>query len=122
MATEPNPANDNGGNNNNEPAKVTFTEQQQTRVNELIQDAMGRAGREAREKTAQLEQQLGTLRSELDQAKDAQKRASNNADKKEKAGDIAALEAQIAEMRNAHSQVQEESKRFRDAAEAQRKE
>lgn len=44
--------------------KVVFDDAQQTRVNELIQDAMGRAGREAKEAAAAAKRELETLRAQ----------------------------------------------------------
>jgi len=51
-----------------EPAaedKVVFDDRQKARINELIKGAMGRAGKEARERAAELETELATLRTKL---------------------------------------------------------
>jgi hypothetical protein len=47
------------------PAKVTFSEAQQQKIDELIRSAMGRAGNEARATAARLEAEAEVLRGEV---------------------------------------------------------
>jgi Sec-independent protein translocase protein TatA len=49
------------------PERVHFDERQQKRVDELIRNAMGRAGREHRDEAARLRQELEALRSQQGQ-------------------------------------------------------
>jgi hypothetical protein len=55
------------------PAKITFSSEQQVKVDSLLREAMGRAGNEARATAARLEAEMITLRNELAAAKDAAK-------------------------------------------------
>ncbi len=50
------------------PPKVVFSEEQQAKVNELIREAMGRAGREVRTERDQLKAEIEALRAERDKA------------------------------------------------------
>ena len=47
------------------PPKVTFSAEQQAKVDELIRESMGRAGNEARATAARLEAEMTTLKKEL---------------------------------------------------------
>src|ERR1700738_4546173 len=47
------------------PAKVTFTPEQQVRIDSLIRESMGRAGNEARATAARLEAEAEVLRAEV---------------------------------------------------------
>jgi hypothetical protein len=47
---------------------VTFTEAQQARINEIVREAMGRAGREHRDRAEQLSTENTTLKSQLEEA------------------------------------------------------
>lgn len=91
---------------NEELKDITFDEKQQLKVNKLIQDAMGRAGREARTESAKFKEQLDSLRSELDQAKTDLSNAKTAAERKDAKDDVESLKAQIAEMQNANKLVQ----------------
>lgn len=102
--------------------KVVFTEAQQSKVNELIQHAMGRAGSEHRERAASLEAELNAARAELKAAKEAVAAAKTPGDKSAAKNDLDRLQVQLEEMRNAHLSVQEEAKRYREIAEARAKE
>lgn len=95
--------------------KVTFDDRQQEKVNELLRDAQGRAGREAREKAQTLETELATLKSELDEAKRVAAAAKTTTAKKEAGDDVADLRAQIEEMRKAHSPVAAEMERMKQS-------
>jgi hypothetical protein len=60
------------------PEKVTFSEVQQARVNEIIRDAMARAGSEARTETARVTAELAAAK--LPGTEDAVKLATANAE------------------------------------------
>src|ERR1700757_4888109 len=47
------------------PAKVTFSPEQQAKIDELIRAAMGRGGNEARSRAADLEAETTKLKTEL---------------------------------------------------------
>ena len=68
--------NDNNNNNGAGEGKVTFTPEQQERVNELIKEAMGRAGKEAREEAARLRTEHGSMKSELEKLQEELKKAA----------------------------------------------
>src|SRR6185437_513495 len=96
--------------------KVEFSEAQQAKVNELIQEAMGRAGRSHQEKATALEANVTTLKSELDQAKAALAAATTTKEKNDAKGDVTALQAQIDEMRRAQQSNADEVKKFQGIA------
>ncbi len=98
---------------NDEQKKVVFSEEQQAKVNELIQDAMGRAGREARERAAALEQNVATLTSKLTAAEEALKNASTKTEKSNAKADVDALSAQIEEMKRAGQTTAQELEALR---------
>ena len=92
--------------------KITFTPEQQTKIDELIRSAMGRAGSEhkaeatvALQKAAQLEADLAAAKADLAAAK-----GSGKKDAKET---VEALEASIAEMRSANQATKDEVERLR---------
>jgi hypothetical protein len=103
-------------NNDKQNQKVTFTTEQQARIDELIREAMGRAGRETRTELESTRTQLQTLQAELNTAKDALKTAKTSTQKADAAGDIAALHSQIAEMKSAGLSTQQEVERLRKVA------
>ncbi len=98
--------------------KVVFTDEQQAKVNELIQGAMGRAGKEARETAVRLEGELTAARNDLAAAKAELAKATTPASKKAAEGDVAALQATIEEMKRATSNHATELQRLSDAAKA----
>lgn len=63
----------------NQPEKVTFSPAQQERLNELIRDAMGRAGREARAESAELRVKIEALNRELEVVKTERTNLENEA-------------------------------------------
>lgn len=100
----------------NNDEKITFTDKQQERVNELIRDAMGRAGREAKTEAETLKSELSSLRNELNEAKQTLSTAKTGKEKKDAQGDIEALQAQINEIQNAHKTVTQEVERWKTTA------
>lgn len=96
--------------------RVEFDERQQKKVNDLIQEAMGRAGKEARTEATEVKAQLTLLRTELDQAKTDLANAKTIHQKGEASADIVALEARLNEMQTAHKTVQTELENTRNAA------
>jgi hypothetical protein len=61
------------------PDKVTFTPEQQAKVDEIVKSSMGRAARETRERVAQLEQEVQSLRAKPVLGDDAQQQALEDA-------------------------------------------
>lgn len=116
MPTDGTPANNNP-NNGADDKKVEFTAEQQAKVNELIQNAMGRAGREQREKATALESQLTKLSAELEQARTELNNAKTSGERKEAAKDMASLQAEIDRVRNSHN---EEVTRFKSELQKER--
>lgn len=81
--------------------RVTFTPEQQARVDEIIRDAMGRAGREARTHAEQATQRLKALEAELTATKQRLESTQTPTGKSDAKGDADALKAQIDEMKAA---------------------
>lgn len=103
--------------------KVTFTPEQQERVNELIRDAMGRAGRDARQEAEQvkarlqeIEGQFTTLRTEYEAIKTAKP-----AKTKEGEDEVAVLRAQIDEIKTAGASREQELNTLREQLKAREK-
>lgn len=92
--------------------KVTFTPEQQSKVNELIQDAMGRAGKTAREEAATFKTELQKVQTDLAAAQAALSNADTKGDKEAAKGDIAALRSTIDEMKRAQQTHVDETKRL----------
>lgn len=86
---------------NGDEGKVTFDEAQQAKVNELIQEAMGRAGKEFKDKATQLSADLAAMKKQFDDAaaeRDALKTSSITDPSKGKDGDsekLAQLQAKF---------------------------
>jgi len=94
-----------------EAQRIVFDERQQKKVNELIEQAMGRAGKEARTETAEIKARFSTLEDELKQARLDLVKAKTSSQKQEAGDDIKALESTIKEMQNAHKTVTEDRDR-----------
>jgi hypothetical protein len=99
-----------------DPAKVVFTPEQQEKVNQLIQEAQGRAARELREKYGQAESKIGELETKLNEAVEAAKKAKTPGERKDAAEDVEALRLQMEEMKNAsllkQTEVEQWKQRF----------
>lgn len=102
--------------------KVTFTEAQQVRIDELIRGAMGRAGNEARAENVTLKSEMTKLQTELEAAKEAAKNAVTKHGKDDAKGDVAALQAQIEDLKRVQTQTLEESRTSKQQAQAKEKE
>lgn len=84
-----------------EDKKVEFSAEQQAKVNDLLKDAMGRAGKEARDKAVTLEADVTSAKAQLAQAQADLAAARTAGDKKEAKGEVAQLQAAIDEMKRA---------------------
>lgn len=102
--------------------KITFNEAQQARVNELIQEAMGRAGREARTELSTLKTQFDSLKSELDSAKATASKAKTPAQRQDADSDVESILAQMAEVKSAAAMKDAEVERLRQQLQAKDKE
>jgi hypothetical protein len=91
--------------------KITFTDEQKAKINDLIKDAQGRAGNDARAEAATFKAQLHNVQAELDTAKEALKHASK-AEKKEAKGDVEALQSTIDEMKRAQQLHVDETRKL----------
>lgn len=60
------------------PVKITFSSEQQVKVDSLLKEAMGRAGSEARATAARLQSEMNKLQAELKAAKEAAAVASGD--------------------------------------------
>lgn len=111
------PENDEG-----KPKKVEFTPEQQERVNELIREKMGEAGRGVRAELDQTKAQLTDLQAKLTEATDALKAAKTPAEKKEAKGDIDQLRSEINELKSVHASVASQLEQARNQIVAKDKE
>lgn len=93
--------------------KVTFDARQQEKVNELLREAQGRAGREARQEADTLKVELATLRTDLEAAKQAVKVAKTPSEKKEANADLEALRLELEEVKSASKAGVAELERLR---------
>lgn len=95
--------------------KVTFTPEQQARIDEIVKESMGRAGREktqqAEARVAELSTKVTTLEQELADAKQAVKTAKTPGDKQAAKEDLEAVQAQMAEMKSASDSQRQELER-----------
>lgn len=96
------------GNNNqatdNNDQKVTFTPEQQARIDEIVREAMGRAGKEARQTAEHMQTQMTDLKTQLSAAQEALSKAKTPAQKAAAGEDIDALKGEISEMKRIHEQ------------------
>lgn len=93
--------------------KVTFTPEQQARVDVIVREAMGRAGREKAQEATALATKVTQLETDLAAAKAAQKTATTPGDKKAAKEDIEELQNRIQEMTNVQTQTQQEVERMK---------
>lgn len=98
--------------------KITFNPDQQKRIDEIIQESMGRAGREVKKQNEELSNKLQTLQAELEAARAETKAATTPSDKKESKAEADALAAQIAEMKAIQTQTASEMERLKQLAAA----
>jgi DNA repair exonuclease SbcCD ATPase subunit len=117
---------------NQTPPKVTFTDEQQARVNELIQEAMGRAGAQHRQtaqefqtKYEQATNDLSALRSELDQLKANPPKPGNKEDEKDYKLEVERLrtefEQKTQDFKKLAEQKDQEAKQAKDVLQNVRK-
>lgn len=99
-------------------AKVEFTEAQQAKVNQLITDAMGRAGKEAKVQATALETKVNTLTAELAEAKAASAKATTKEGKKEAQDDIEALKSSIEQLKGHIKTTSDEANTYKASAQA----
>jgi len=97
----------------NQPGKVTFTPEQQEKINDLIKNAMGRAGSEHKERATALQAELESTKAELVSAQETLKTATTAKDKAGAKADVEALQAQIEEMKRAGDSLRQEADRHK---------
>lgn len=113
-----NQANDktNDGNNNNNEGKVTFTDAQQAKVQELIDSAVGRTGAKYKEQVQTLQTQVQELNTNLSQATEKLNKFSTSNNNNDKSGDakekVAELEAKLQEFQSVGARHKEEVTRL----------
>jgi hypothetical protein len=89
--------------------KVVFSQQQQDKVNELIHNAMGRAGADARAETQRLATEAATLKQQLADANDKLAKAKDRSLKPDEAA-----QREIEEVKNASLATTQELARVKD--------
>lgn len=102
----------NGEGRNNEP-KVEFTPEQQAKLQEIIDRAVGRNVAKVKEEYAT---QMSALETQLAEARDAAKSARTPAAKTEANDEVAQLRAQIEEMKSAGRSNASEAERWKSEA------
>jgi hypothetical protein len=107
MATDQNPATDTSSNNDgsNNDGKVTFTTEQQEKINKLIDTAVGRTASKVR---GEYEAKLTDLTTQFEALKNAPKPKAGETD--------ANADAQLKEFKTIVEQSKAETERFRQAA------
>jgi len=93
--------------------KITFTPEQQARVDQIVKEAMGRAASDLRTDLTKVNSEKTQLEADLAAAKAAAKAATTTTEKKAANEDVAALQAQINEMKTANGKTQDELERMR---------
>jgi hypothetical protein len=83
------------------PAKVTFTPEQQVKIDSLIRESMGRAGNEARATAARLEAEAEVLRAEVARLRGDREGLESNLSVKEKEAKSARAETIAVKKQNA---------------------
>lgn len=87
--------------------KPTFSAEQQSFIDGLIQKSMGKAAAQVRQENETLKTQLSTLNSELDEAKKKLSEAGTKSEKKEAGEELVAIQKQIAEIKQQNQQEKE---------------
>lgn len=96
--------------------KITFSPEQQKRIDEIIKESMGRAGGAIKRENEELSTKMQTLQSELEAAKAELGKAKTPSEKKESKAEAEALAAQIQEMKAIQSQTAAEMDRLKQLA------
>jgi hypothetical protein len=96
--------------------KITFTPEQQARIDAILREAQGRAGGEVRRQNDELKTNLETLKQELEAAKADLAKAKSPGEKKDAKAEADALAAQIAEMKQIQTQTASEMERLKQVA------
>lgn len=116
MATEATTqANDTTTQNNQ---RAPYTPEQQAHIDQLIREAQGRAASDTKAELQRTQSEIANLRTDLEAAKAAAKNATSKTGKDAANADVAALEAQMAEMRNASQSTKQELERLQSALKA----
>jgi hypothetical protein len=103
--------------------KVTFTPAQQTKLDEIIKSAMGRAAATERAQVAQLTTQVESLQTALEAAKAAAADASRSrSERRESSNDVTALQAQVEDLRSAKQIAAAELSEMKSQATAKERE
>lgn len=105
-----------------ENQKVTFTPEQQAKVNQIIDESVGRAARTAREEAATFKTELLKVQTDLAAAQEALKNAGTKGDKDDAKGDVASLKSTIDEMKRAQQSHVEETKRLQGLVQSKEEE
>jgi predicted RNase H-like nuclease (RuvC/YqgF family) len=108
---------DTGANNNQaeqtENKPVTFSEEQQARVNELIKEKMGEAAKTVRSELNQTKAELDALKARLTEAEAASKGAKTKDEKHSADADVDAIRNQLSESKSLLKNLQDEVERTR---------
>ncbi len=83
------------------PPKITFSPEQQTKIDEIIRESMGRAGNEARATAARLEAEAEVLRAEVARLRGDREGLESNLSVKEKEAKSARAETIAVKKQNA---------------------
>lgn len=119
MATESNEpqANNTSTAEGNGSQKVTFTDEQQAKVEQIVDRAVGRVASNLRTELSAKEQKIADLEAELNKARDNRNSHTPKGEKR-----VEDLEATIEEMKRASHTSKEEAERYKAEAQARAKE
>lgn len=98
-------ATDANGNEIQANEKITFTPEQQSRVDAIVKESMGRAASDVRSNLEKVTAEKTQLEADLAVAKAAVKSATTSGDKKEAKENAEALQNQLAEMKTVHTNI-----------------
>lgn len=96
-----------------ETERVTFTPEQQARIDEIVRESMGRAGREARAQAETVGTELTAVRAQLQEAQTRLSAAPTAAAREAAQGDVANLQAEMSEIKRIAALDRAEVERFK---------
>lgn len=92
----------------NQEEVITFSEQQQKRLNEIIETRLARQGKEIRKENETYKSQVANLTKELEEAKEAVKVAKTPIEKHEALDNVDVIKNELEEVKKGNNRIQEE--------------
>ena len=91
---------------------ITFTEQQQKKINEIVETRLARQGKEIKAANETYKAQISNLTNELEQAKNAVKEAKTPLEKSEALDNVDLIKNELDEVRRGNKRLQDEKSEF----------